>query len=476
MQWSKIAPRRIRRWWRDWKTSRDHEQANRLRRQVIEQLIADRGLTQLRRHDIHHVLFLVVDCLRRDHVSCYGYTRKTTPFLDSLAEQGYLLQDALSSSCWTYPSVSSILSGLYPHNHGGVYVEDPRDFGTGMMPQSVREDVLLLPEILSKFGFSTYFSTPMTMADLALKGRFQQVAVCSRKHAGYVLRHYVRWLRSHKEVRTFAYLQLGDLHQRIRVKDPYRSVFGKIPDIPRLGRWDYHHESTIPGDPGFERYRENRTKLYDAALFYVDAQLKECFRHLEGLKFMNKMLVVITADHGEELWDHMQVEKEHFFHPRSQYGVSHGCHLWQEVVGVPLLLWGNGIPTLEVYQRVTLVDLMPTVLQCCGIEGWEALKLDGQNLLDTIDERVILAEDVAFGYEKKAVFEGQYKLYYSKGDGVRWIFDLEHDPYEKTPLDLPDVADRLIEFLPKVEGKGEEKKLTVDEETRRRLRDLGYIE
>lgn len=478
MEWpQKIIPRQIRRMWRDRKIGRDHEDSYRQRRQVLGRRIHDLGLTQLQLDDIQHVVIIVIDCLRRDHMSCYDYTRKTSPFMDSLAGQGSFFRDAISPSSWTYPSVISILTGLYPHNHGGVYAEDLRKFNEGVSPRKVSEHVFFLPEILHHFGFATYFSSSIMPAELALHGRFQNVKSCKRKNAQYVLQHYVKWLHTHKKMRTFSYLQLGDLHQRIRVKEPYRSAFGKIPDIPQLGRWDYYHKSTVPGDPAFENYRESRIMLYDAALYYVDNKMREFFRLLEKLQLIDKTLVVITADHGEELWDHMEMEKEYFFHPRPRYGVEHGYHLWQEIVGIPLLLWGPGITSHETDRRVSLVDVMPTVLNYCNIKGWETLSLDGQDLFDTTDNRVILAEDVAFGYEKKAVFDGQYKLYYSKGDGVRWIFDLKNDPYEESPLDLPEVADRLQGFIPKQETtKKEEESLSVDEETKKQLRDLGYIE
>jgi membrane-anchored protein YejM (alkaline phosphatase superfamily) len=315
----------------------------------------------------------------------------------------------------------------------------------------------------------------LSSVDLSLNGRFQHASIYHRANANHALQHYIRWLHTNLNNRTFAYLQLADLHARIRVPNSYRSAFGKIPHIPRLGRWDYQ-EGVITGDPGFESYRENRIKLYDTALLYVDAQFRKLFQWLNDFNLKDKTLVVITADHGEEMWDHWQFEKDHFFDPRQKYGVAHGHHLWQELVRVPLLILGPEISAQKVKRRVSLIDLMPTVLQSCGIKGWEELGLDGQSLLDSIDNRVILAEDVCYGYEKKAVFEGKYKLYYSKGDGVQWIFDLENDPYEKTPLEVPAVADRLMGFITETVDNKEEERLSMDEETRSRLRDLGYIE
>lgn len=478
MRFTSILPRRMRRWVLNRKISRNLEQSYRQRRQVAEQLIADFKLQQLDRSSVRHVLFVVIDSLRRDHISFNGYHRETTPFLDSLAEKAAVFRDAICTAPWTYPSVSSIHTSLYPHNHGGVYLEDPRDLHKGMMPQKVREDVLFLPEILSHCDFSTYLGSTLAPVESSLPGRMQSVSADHRRNAEYVLRNYIRWLdASHKDNSTFAHLHLGDIHGPLRVPDPYRSAFGTIPDIPRIDRFDYYQEDVMPGDPAFEHYRENRIKFYDAALLYVDSQLKKCFQQLEAMKLMDKTLVVLTADHGQEFWDHMQLEKEHFYDPRPKYGIAHGHHLWQEIVGVPLLVLGPEMRAQNVYQRVSLVDVMPTVLESCGIRGWEAMDLDGQGLFDKTDGRVIFSEDIVYGYEKKAVFEGRHKLYHSKGDGVSWIFDLVDDPHEESPLDLPEVADRLIRCIPEtVRGTEDEERIAVDEETKKQLRDLGYID
>jgi arylsulfatase A-like enzyme len=478
MQLSSIFPRRIRRWIRNRQTSRNLEQAYSQRRQVAERLITDFKLKQSDGDSVRHVLFIVIDALRGDHVSFNGYTRRTTPFLDNLAENAAVFRDAVCTAPWTYPSVASIHTSLYPHNHGGVYLEDPRGLHKGMMPQRVRDNILFLPEVLSHFGFATYLGSVFAPVEASLGGRFQRVSADHRRNASYILRNYIRWLGvNHQENRTFAHLHLGDVHGPLRVPEPYRSAFGKIPDIPLIDMFDYYAEDIVPGDSAFEYYRENRIKFYDAALLYVDAQLQACFHQLQEMRIMDKTLVVITADHGEELWDHMQIEKEYFFSPRAMYGVGHGHHLWQEVIGVPLLVLGPEITAQDVSQRVSLVDVMPSVLRRCGIQGWEAMDLDGQDLFAHTDGRVIFSEDIVFGYEKKAVFEGRYKLYYSKGDGISWVFDLEEDPHEESPLDLPEVADRLIQYIPEtVRSKEGEERISVDEETKKQLRDLGYLD
>ncbi|MFH1539447.1 MAG: sulfatase-like hydrolase/transferase [bacterium] len=474
MQWSNIVQGRIRRKARGALVYGANVRAFRRRRGVAGRIIADTGLSKPRGAASKHILFIVIDCLRRDHLSLHGYHRETTPFLDSVASGNSVFQNAISPSPWTYSSVASMLTGLYPHSHGGVFAEELRNFSKQMMPRAVRENVLFLPEILHHFGFATYIGSAITTAELPLRGRFQHINASAFGSAGEILQKYVQWLQKRKSENTFSYLQLGDLHAPVHAPEPQRSAFGTIPGIPRLERWDYL-ENAIPGEPGFERYRENRIKLYDSALLYVDSRLRSLFGRLTEMKVVDDMMIVITADHGEEMWDHFRVEKEHFFDPRSFYGAGHGHHLWQEIIGVPLIAVGGDIPGREIHETVSTVDLAPAVLEYCGIKGWEKMEFDGRSVFAATPGRAVLSEDISYGYEKKAVLEGKYKLYYSKGDGVKWVFDLEKDPGEERPLELPEVADRLGAMLPEEPDElgGE---VPLDGETASRLRHLGYID
>ena len=232
MQLLSILPRWFRRWFRNRQISRSFEQAYGQRKQIAERLIANSTLTQSDHNLIRHVLFVVIDCLRRDHVSLYDYTRKTTPFLESLAENSAVFQDAISASSWTYASVVSILTALYPHHHGGVFGEELRGLNRGMMPLKVKENVLFLPEVLSHFGFTTYLGSAISSVDLSVNGRFQHASIYHRENANRIFRHYISWLHTNRNNRTFAYLQLADLHAKISVPYSYRSAFGKIPHIP----------------------------------------------------------------------------------------------------------------------------------------------------------------------------------------------------------------------------------------------------
>lgn len=476
MRWKHIVPQRIRRIIRDRLILISNRRTYLRHKRRADLLITKAGLKfQPSESTSKHILFIVIDCLRKDHLSLYGYERKTTPFLDHFAEESLVFRDAIAASSWTYPSVSSILSGLYPHHHGGKHHQDLRHLGKGEAPGKLNDDVLLLPQILRHCGFSTYFCTNIVPAAFPLIGNFQ--TIISSPPTGKtskLIEHYLRWQKS-QEGPSFAYIQIGDIHVPVHAPEPYRSEFGKIQNIPKLTDWDYL-KNAVAGEPNFERYRENRIKLYDAAIRYTDAQVKLIIDELDSMGILDQMLTIVTSDHGEQLWDHYDLEKKHFYDPRPAHGGGHGSHLWQEIIAVPLIIRGPGIAAGKVEHRVSLVDIMPMVLESAGVKGWKNINLDGVNLFDEKDpQRVILSEDGCFGYYKAAVLDGRYKLYTSKGDNVQWVFDLESDPKEQHYLKLPEVEKKLIRFLPDLK---QEKRETVDmnKEVRRQLRELGYID
>lgn len=117
MQWRNIVQGRIRRKARGALVYGANVRAFRRRSGVAGRIIAESGLSKPRGAAAKHILFIVIDCLRRDHLSLYGYHRETTPFLKSVATGNSVFQNAVSPSSWTYSSVASMLTGLYPHSH-----------------------------------------------------------------------------------------------------------------------------------------------------------------------------------------------------------------------------------------------------------------------------------------------------------------------------------------------------------------------
>jgi arylsulfatase A-like enzyme len=419
-----------------------------------------------------NVLLVTVDCLRRDRVSAYGYERRTTPFLDALLDRARHASSAHAPSSWTCPSVCSFLTGLYPHHHGGgLVLGEPKNLSRSNLPTRLAADIPTLADRLAERGYATAAFGAVWNAHLPLPGRFDDM-VMIEKPAPRLIRRSLTWIRE-RDQPFFLWLHLGDTHEPLDVPRDLWNVFGSVPRSRKVRTWDFTHAGDAVGSPAFERYREHRIRLYDAATRSVDRALEDLLTELERLGTGERTVVAVTADHGEEFWEHRGEEMAGFSDPRDVYGVGHGHHLFQVHLLVPLVFLGPGIEPGEVRENVSLVDLAPTILQAIGLD---ADGLDGRSLLEPVPgERPILAEAIAYGFEKRAVIEGDRKLLSAPGDGVERLYRLGPDRSEEAVEEDPAATARLRTMLPgEPAAVGEQTEAT--DEIVEHLRDLGYLE
>lgn len=441
------------------------------RSRQVQNILPERVFGCHRTDGPKHILVITVDCMRKSNLSLYGYRRETTPFMRSLSEELSIFNNAVSASPWTFPAVASILTGLYPHHHGAVHDKELRNFDVEL-PNVLGENIATLPEILSFCGFECAFMSAIATAELPVRGCFKDTTnyfAGANRHITGLL----RWLSRNTNRKTFTYLHLGDLHTPVNAPQEYRNIFGRIAPIDNLETWDFQ-DNAEEGGPTFEAYRENRTRLYDCAMRFVDSQIEKLFLALRELRIGEDSLVFITADHGEEFWEHAKIEKELFHDPRGVFGVGHGHNLFQEIINVPLMCIGKGASPGVFDHNVSLIDLFPTILNLCGVE--HDIETDGCSLLSVPDNnRIILSEGVGYGYEKKAFIKGALKVIHSEGDNVDLLFDLSQDPHERNDLSQirPDAVSRMTGAAPQSETVGQKGKL--EESIREQLQTLGYM-
>ena len=259
------------------------------------------------------VFFIVLDCLRRDALSLYGNDRCTTPFLDSLVAErssAIALRNFYGSSSWTYPAVASMLSGLYPHHHGAIYTTPERRFNEGQVPNKRRDDVILLPEVFEKLGYSTYFASSNVVAFEAARGGFAHHYADPPRKASSSLFHWAgrKALRAPAK-RQFFYCHDMTLHEPLtELPEPFDAFFdssvGKLAD----SGWEFTNGEVDFEDANFRTYAYRRRLHYDRCLRWADTCLELLFDTLRRARLLNECLFVITADHGEEFWDHVELE------------------------------------------------------------------------------------------------------------------------------------------------------------------------
>jgi len=381
-----------------------------------------------------NVIVLVIDCLRNSNLSSRNKLRRTTPFLDSFESKF----NAISASSWTYPAVPSILTGLYPHNHGAVLAGRVKDQGKPETYRKLRDHVLTLPEILNAFGYRIYFGTDVALASYPFKGR-----IVPKRYDIFV--GLAEWIAKYKNDRLFAYVHIGDLHEPLNPPPGFRSYFGEVKRIENISAWDFITAEQCRNTPErFIEFKENRQMLYDNTLRFVDYKIECFYESLKRLGLDDNTILLVTADHGEEFWEHAVVEENYFYNQRGSYGIGHGHSIFNETIKVPLLLSG-GVPHSESEELVSTVDIVPTIFYLLSVG--HSLRLDGENIYDFNNDRALLCEASATGYERKALIFKQYKLMYSPDDNVEWLFDLKNDCDEQRPIKDRSVTSIYVEKL-----------------------------
>lgn len=304
-----------------------------------------------------NVLLISVDTLRADHLSVYGYGRATSPHIDALARRGLLFDNAETVQSATWPALTSLHTSLYPSAHG--VVENGRP-----MP----EGLTTLAELLRARGFSTSaFITNMTrgrhpgFSRLFLSREGGQAAADTA-----AVEQAVAQLERERERRFFMWVHLLSPHADYAPPAPYDGAFtrpgasslrGQIEELAALRR----RGAVLPeSDVG------HVVGLYDGEVAFADELVGRLLSALAAKGLERSTMVVFTADHGEDLYEH----NRYFFHSPSVYRSS---------MRVPLILALPGVTPARTPHPASLVDLAPTILGVLGLPIPSSLQ--GQNLL-----------------------------------------------------------------------------------------------
>ncbi|HEX5065348.1 MAG TPA: sulfatase [Myxococcota bacterium] len=426
------------------------------------------------------VVCIVVDTLRADRLGAYGYAEHaTSPQLDAWLERARLYEAAFASSPWTLPSVGSIVSGLWPSHHGA---------GRWARTGKERRLTLLAPEhvtLAERFrdaGFATaaIISNHFMRPDSGIEQGFglydfAPVTNESGRRADEVVRRSLEWIDAQGEKPYFLLIHIFDPHMNYDAPPPFRGRFSASIDtkleLPVADGRKLRREkaSLSDADRGFIG------AAYDEEIAFVDAQLGAFLDELERRAALAHTLVALTADHGEELFEHGSFE--------------HGHALWNELIHVPLAFWGPGVQAGREATPVSLVDLAPTLLDAAGLPP--LVPADGVSLWPNIvrgaalPTRPLYAEGLLTGPAQKAVIAWPEKLLWNARTGTWKRFDLASDPGEHHGAALDGAtADQALQragvTLPKEAPAdardGTDAAAPIDAETRESLEKLGYLE
>ena len=422
-----------------------------------------------------NVILVLVDTLRADHMSLYGYERPTTPFIDELAAEGVVFDRARSQAGCTYPSVNSMLTSRYPFD---FYARGPGDMG-------IPEEYPSLAEILEERGFETVAIsaspivrvTPSSHNPTGGFGRGFDVfdEQCLWKPAECVNEKALELLATVREP-FFLYLHYMDPHDRYRPPATHERRFaGAYDGLDFIADGNPNPISDMLYDDGptidyTDRDIQHLVDLYDEEILYFDGELRALVAALRQSGVLERSLLVLTSDHGEEFLEHGHVK--------------HCRGVWDTLTRVPLLLRTPGSPArMRISTPVQLVDIMPTVLDILRIEA-PALAVEGGSLRalmggPTPTRRHAFSDQV----EYRSSDDGRFHLIFNGLEGTYALYDMLKDPLEQNDLVRSHAleAQRLTNVLEnwlKETGQWEhfDLALVAAEAQQEQLRALGYLE
>jgi len=425
-------------------------------------------LQSLRDRKDLNVLFIVVDTMRADHLSSYGYARETTPNMDTLANFGIRFADVIAQSTWTKASMASLWSGAYPANHGILRFNHVMP-DEALLPAEILRDsgrrtagIWRNGWVAPNFGFSQGFDIYLHPTT----GEAQKKIQRNRPGGGVlpgsdedVAMAAFEFIDNFGHEPFFLYVHLMDLHQ-------------------------YVYDQKAP------HYGSSYLDAYDAALNWSDRVVGVIVNHLQDRGLLDDTLIVVTSDHGEAFQEHGSE--------------GHARNLYKEVIQVP---WIISLPFaldpgIVIEERVENVDVWPTLLDILGLPP--LINPDGRSMLPTIlaaggapvggdptaDRRPTAFSqlDRYWGQRDKtkplvALVEGPRRLmWWADGSEPSELYDTETDPGEQSNVYDPnsEEAKRLRALAQQYFEGGENPwgveptEIELDELMLNQLRALGY--
>jgi arylsulfatase A-like enzyme len=429
------------------------------------------------------IVLITIDTLRRDHLSFYGYNRKTTPGLERLRNELVVFEHAVSTSSWTKPSTASLMTGLYPGEHGGF-----ANF-------KVRDDVPMLAEAFAAAGYQTaaFSGNPLVSERIGLERGFQHfefMGGLQPKDYADILQILDRarsWLAANSASPFFIYIHLMNVHGPYRAPESYKDRFVDGPtvafsfgselwlDIARRRELGRRAEIT-------EAHLRDIKGAYDGSIAYTDAALGEFVQELRRDGLLDRSVLVMTSDHGEEFFD------------RGSFGHMRTLHT--EMIDIPLLirLPGGQGAGMRVSDPVSLIDVPPTLLELAGqLHAQPGKRFGrGRSLLPLLRadrvNRVAEAPRPIMAKLTQGILAGTmlqiwpYRMINMKGEPMPKLYRIDRDPEERVNRAGVErkVVERLLTVAREIEAvggvhPGSRVEALEDEALRQQLKALGYL-
>ena len=464
-----------------------------------------------------NVVVVVMDTVRADHLSLYGYERETTPNLKKFAEDATIYTQAIAPSDMSLSSHASLFTGLYARRHGARYIEPNgplnQEAGTPLagkfrtLAEILSENGYLTMGVAANqaylgdtFGLSQGFALHSLVGTTARAPRVREfylragLAKLSKALPGSVFGGDVIHNQAEDVNRLvfplvdragrsgnpfFLFVNYMDAHEPYHPPPPFDALFpGRDGTVTRDRYYKLMWHVNALTEKMTERERRHAVSQYDGGIAYIDFHLGKLFGQLQRLGLYENSLLLITSDHGEAFGD------------RDLVGHG-GLSVYQDLVHVPLLIrYPNSHQKAVADDPVSLVDVMPTILDVLDLEIPK--DIDGQSLrnMEPGIPRIVITETFPgtrllglhprFRRVERALFSGSLKFIHSTA-GKRELYDLSKDQnenrnlYHKEDGVSGELEARLNQWLRTI---GEERSAPtkLGKDVRDRLKSLGYLQ
>jgi len=356
-----------------------------------------------------NVILIVPDALRADHLGCYGYSRPTSPQIDKFAADALIFEKAMSNSPWTKPSMGTVFTSIYPHEHKAFSWMD-----------NLPDECLTIAEVFRNRNYATFAiqTNPSITEKHNFRQGFQYYCEMVLEKGEVVTSNFNSWVKKHKKKPFFAYLHYMDTHVPYNAPQEFSQIFGLKDDTLFTPGEFQTMDVRLLGEMGLSKQdKQSLVNLYDAAIKYFDSNFEKIVDNLKKLGILNNTIIILISDHGEEFWEHD--------------GFAHGHTVYNELLHVPLIIgYIPHLPEKRIKSYVQLLDFFPTVLSLVGIKN--DFKLRGTDLASAAltDNQIIeeiFFEGIIYGSEKKGILKDGWKLIENTGKKNEDTFHLLGD-------------------------------------------------
>lgn len=410
-----------------------------------------------------NLVFIVLDCVRPDYLGAYGNDEVYTPTIDKIGDDGAVFENHYTTSPWTNPSISALLTGVYPHNLGMYQIRQDFPEGVKTLFQDIHEAGGTVGSFLPSerfFGDASYVGEAGVSRDL---------------------HEIVGWIEETDPGPFMLYSHYWNTHL------PYMDKFSKE-------EW-YNDRDRIISllQTGDKKNIQKVKNLYRASIERASEEMVSAVvGALKRKGVYGNTTLVITADHGESFGERLNNKED-----LDLFGM-HGKHLYEEILNIPLIIKGPNIPAMRLKNLTRSIDILPTLRNLLNLPSQpEDKDIDGVDLTPTIqegegeanEEDSILStttyiydpdESIQESVTKSAIIQEGWKLIWNLKDGNKELYNLDRDPEEKNNeadkcpsrvKSLEREIQKEIDWFKKTDSQDDQ-----NEELHERLKYLGYLD